>query len=96
MSAEPDARTEAVCASCEGKLNLPVTIPDIARVSAHSALAEVALETVCVFGSVPRTLHALLRCKKATGPYPRAAVRGTRRAARPQAARLAAAGLAPA
>ena len=48
---ELDARTEAALAPYEDQLNLLVTIPGIARVSAHALLAELGPEPARVFGS---------------------------------------------
>lgn len=49
--ADIDARTEADLAPYERQLNLLVTIPSIARVSAHAVLAELGPEPAQVFGS---------------------------------------------
>ena len=48
---ELDARNEAALAPYEEQLNLLVTIPGIARVSAHAVLAELGPEPANVFGS---------------------------------------------
>lgn len=49
--ADLDARTEAALAPYEQQLNLLVTIPGIARVSAHAQLAGLGPEPARVFGS---------------------------------------------
>lgn len=49
--ADLDARTEAALAPYEQQLNLLVTIPGIARVSAHALLVELGPEPARVFGS---------------------------------------------